>query len=1008
MRALIDKGENCWVLPTIIDNTRFELLVDSGASKSLVDTEVFKKCFPAKFAKLHQPDTNMWAANDTAMKIDGEGEVLIEIGSKKFCQSVAVTNLGNLDGILGNDFLKRHNVQLNLGDGIFKIEGWSVFMSDQPRKSIKCRRVKVHQDTVIPSKHELTFSGYVKTTNTEKNSGIAYLENVSSLTEVQGLMLAKALVNSHQSDIPVTFANLTDEPVTLRKGTTVALLSPVMAVEDHNTKTLHGTTHAVSSNAPTSLPDHLQPMLDNSKLNEEQKFQLQALLLEYSTVFTNASGELGKTDLVKHRIDTAGAKPVKSAPYRHSKVERDIESAEIDKMLKQGIIEPSTSPWASPVVLVKKRDGTTRFCVDYRKLNALTLKDAYPLPRIEETIDALSGSQWFCTVDAASGYWQVAMADEDKEKTAFATKRGLFQFTVMPFGLCNAPSTFERLMELILQGLHWERALVYIDDVLIYGKTFTQTLSNLKEVFQRLQDAGIKLKPSKCNLFQESVSFLGHVVGRDGVSCDPQKVEAVVNWRTPKSVKDVRSFAGLAGYYRKFISGFSAIAAPMIALTRKNARFVWTEECEVAFQTLKDALVEAPVLSYPAETGEWILDTDASDLGIGAALSQIQNGEERVIAYASRALSKTQKPYCTTYKELLAVRMFVEHFRPYIYGKQFTVRTDHASLTWLRNFHSPEGMVQRWIAYLDTFNIKWVHRKGELHVNADSLSRHIPKRKCNYSLCPDCGTNEEDFPCECMIIKDNTQTEILTPPKIQAHIYATQTNNDEELLDNWLGKWTMSDMAEWQREDPDLQMMFSLKDRHDEKPPFIEIKTCNANVKNMWALWSEFHVEDSILYRKKKFNASTEAYKQYVVPSNLKSKLMRLLHNNRIGGHLGVTKTLQKIKQRFYWVGCKQDVKRWCKHCVECAQKSGKAIRAPMQHIPVGLPLEKVAMDVMGPFPASDNGNTHILVISDYFTRWVEAYPIPDQTSQIVADKFVTEFISSYGIPEQIHADKRS
>ena len=256
------------------------------------------------------------------------------------------------------------------------------------------------------------------------------------------------------------------------------------------------------------------------------------------------------------------------------------------------------------------------------------------------------------------------MAEEDREKTAFVTRKGLFQFKVMPFGLTNAPSTFERLMDLVLRGLQWEKCLVYIDDILVYGSSFEQTLSNLEAVFSRLKLAGLRLKPSKCHLFQESVSFLGYILNRDGLSCDTQKVEAVENWQEPTSVKEVRSFLGLASYYRKFIENFSSIAAPLTALTRKGVKFSWSPECEVAFQTLKTCLTQAPVLSYPTNNDPYILDTDASNYGLGATLSQIQDGEERLIAYASRTLSKNQQSYCTTYKELLAVRLFVEHFRP--------------------------------------------------------------------------------------------------------------------------------------------------------------------------------------------------------------------------------------------------------------------------------------------------------------------------------------------------------
>ncbi len=291
-------------------------------------------------------------------------------------------------------------------------------------------------------------------------------------------------------------------------------------------------------------------------------------------------------------------------------------------MLDRGVIEPCQSSWASPVVLVTKKDGTTCFCVDYRKLNDVTKKDAYPLPRIDETLDALRGSMYFSTLDLYSGYWQVEMDHRDIDKTAFVTRQGLFRFTVMPFGLCNAPGTFERVMELVLKDLKWKICLIYLDDIIVYGAGFYQALDHLKTVWRRIREANLKLKPTKCCLMHTQVPFLGHIVSRQGVGVDPAKIEAVEQWPTPTSVKDVRAFLGLASYYRRYIPGFSTVAAPLTNLTRQGVNLVWDDACEGAFQTLKAALVTAPILPYPTREGHFVLSTDASDVGIGAVLEQ--------------------------------------------------------------------------------------------------------------------------------------------------------------------------------------------------------------------------------------------------------------------------------------------------------------------------------------------------------------------------------------------------
>ncbi|KAG8176335.1 hypothetical protein JTE90_021972 [Oedothorax gibbosus] len=318
-------------------------------------------------------------------------------------------------------------------------------------------------------------------------------------------------------------------------------------------------------------------------------------------------------------------------------------------MQTNDIIEPSSSPWASPIVLVRKKDDTTRFCVDYRRLNDVTKKDSYPLPRIDETLDTLVGNHWFTTLDLKSGYWQVEIHPDDKEKTAFTAGQGLWQFKVMPFGLCNAPATFERLMETVLRGLSYEACLVYLDDIVIVGKEFNDHLINIRKVLTKLRYAGLKLSLSKCHFFRREVKYLGHIVSSAGVQTDPDKTEAVKNWPRPKDVHELRSFLGLSTYYRRFVKGFSMIARPLHRLTEKQQKFTWTPECDEAFDHLKSVLTSAPILAYPEPDSMFILDTDASKEGIGAVLSQEVDGKE-VIAYFSKSLSKPERNYCVTRK----------------------------------------------------------------------------------------------------------------------------------------------------------------------------------------------------------------------------------------------------------------------------------------------------------------------------------------------------------------------
>ena len=313
-------------------------------------------------------------------------------------------------------------------------------------------------------------------------------------------------------------------------------------------------------------------------------------------------------------------------------------------MLQKNAIQPSSSPWASPIVLVKK-DGNSRFCMDYCKLNAVTRKDAYPLLQIDETLDTLSGSQWFTTLDLASGYWQVELAEEDQQKSAFCTMDGLFEFKVMPFGLYNAPATFQRLMDLVLAGLQWSACLVYLDDIIVLGRDFYGHLQNLQLVLQRIRDAGLKLQPAKCAFFQSEVKYLGHIVSWEGVAADPSNVNKVCSWPVPTTAEEVQQFLGLANYYRRFIRDFANIAKPLHRLTECMAMFKWTDDCQAAFDELRNQLISTPNLAFPDYTERFILDTDASDTGLGAVLSQLdEEGAEHVVAYGKPLTNQSRMP----------------------------------------------------------------------------------------------------------------------------------------------------------------------------------------------------------------------------------------------------------------------------------------------------------------------------------------------------------------------------
>ena len=465
-----------------------------------------------------------------------------------------------------------------------------------------------------------------------------------------------------------------------------------------------------------------QLLSDVQNVEQKEKQQLELLLEEFLDVISVGDDDLGRTELVYHKIDTGDAQPVRQPARRLPFHQKEEVRHLLDDMLSRDIVEPSQGPWSSPIVLVKKKDGSTRFCIDFRKVNDLTRKDAQPLPRIDDTLDTMGEACYFSTLDLASGYWQVALDPNDKEKTAFATPFGLYQFRVMPFGLCNAPATFQCLMEQVLAGLHWTCCLVYLDDIIVFSRSVPEHLSKLREVLSRLKGAGLKVKPSKCHLLRRSVQYLGHILSACGVETDPEKIRCIADWPVPTCSKELKQFLGLSSYYRRFVKGFAQLASPLYALANKR-EWEWSDSCSDAFLELKKKLMTSPLLALPRFNLDFILDTDASGEGLGAVLSQVIDGREHVIAYASRVLTKSERKYCATRREMLALVWATRHFRPYLYGRRFTLRTDHNSLRWLHNFKEPEGQVARWLELLSEFDYTVIHRPGAQHQNADSLSR---------------------------------------------------------------------------------------------------------------------------------------------------------------------------------------------------------------------------------------------------------------------------------------------
>jgi len=533
-------------------------------------------------------------------------------------------------------------------------------------------------------------------------------------------------------------------------------------------------------------------------------------------------------------------------------------------------------------------------------------------------------------------FWQTPIREQDRDKTAFLTRKGQWRYKVLPYGLVNAPSLFQRLMNLVLAGLTWKTCLCYVDDVILMATSFQQMVGRLEEVLGRFRRANLKLKPTKCRLFQEKINFLGHVVSGSGIEADPDKVRAVLQWPVPRNVTDVRAFVALAGYYRKFQKDFSANAAPLHELTRKGEKFVWDSRRQEAFDKLKESLTSAPILSLPRDQGDWQVDVDSSSWATGGVLQQYQDGEFRVIAYSSRLLTKVERSYCTTRRELLAILHALKLWKTYLLGRHVILRTDHFALLFLRKTPEPSGQQARWLNFFEMFDLELQHRRGASHSNADALSRRpceqdAPCRQCRGSK------NQTGLPAwepagdtrlQAVMTRaagrrqqrqdddgGNTRSGDGSPtranqPDQRPHDVAQQTEFDAQptqvggetvaprstardsapaAADATLPSWTKDELAAAQTADVNIAPIRDWLISGDSKPDRKAMTRYSDETRAYWAQWDSLELREGVVHRKFVDRSGQVDFHQLLVPGSLRTQLIRVLHE-KSDGHLGVEK----------------------------------------------------------------------------------------------------------------------
>lgn len=968
-------------------NGKLILLVDSGADATFVKLSSIKENIEINGYEKRSFSGAFGGAIVTLGKIN----IVHGVNKKlKFSTHIVSTEVGiPADGILGRDNLWGRSI-------INAVEKEILFMDEEKELVLKMKlqTSKPGRDRVnVPARSVMFVRVRVP-------SGPQ--EIILHKTELKpGVYLGETLGNPVHGFVHVPLMNSTENAFCW-DGSFQPELSPY-----HQYKIVDQNNFRINTIRERDFTDRIQKLMKclplDENLNYEEKAVMKKICESYHDVFLLEGDPLSYTTVLKHRVPTLpGEGPINQRQYRIPQVHKAEIDKQVQELLDAGIIRHSMSPWNSPLLLVSKKPGADgkkkwRMVVDYRKVNDVTIKQVFPLPRIDEILDQLGHSRYFTTLDLASGYHQVQMDKDDAEKTAFSTGTGHYEFTRMPFGLTGAPATFQRIMNHILTGLQGVDCFVYLDDIVIYGRNLVDHETRLMKVLQLLRENNLKLKTEKCQFLRKEVVYLGHVCSEDGARPDPHKVKCVTELSPPRSVKEIQSVMGLFNYYRKFIDGMAEIALPITTLTKKGTKFVWDENCQLAFKKLKEVITTAPLLIYPDFSKPFLLTTDASGGAIGAVLSQGEPGEDLPIAYASRALSETEKRYSTIEKECLAIVWATHNFRPYLLGRQFEVFTDHQPLRGIANLKDQTSRLANFRHKLSEYDFEIHYKPGKKNQNADALSR-IPYESEDIQeiieLAPIVSTNVNT----CNV--DYTEQ---ARPKGNPDVSTSMVR---------CGGWTRS-KAEWNQE-VHIEEEINLIDANT-----IEIEDIldeyMVQTRSKAGLNQETNEDEELNFMDDREDDDLKIEEIVDEPKSVIKlterididRVLKDFHDSVLGGHQGALKTHARIRQQFSWPGMLKEVQNYVKNCPKCqVNKSSRLTKMPLMVTDTPKrPFEKVFMDIVGPLPETTSGNKYILTFLEDLSKYLVCIPIPDMEASTVASVFFDEIISRYGVPKVLVTD---
>jgi hypothetical protein len=735
-----------------------------------------------------------------------------------------------------------------------------------------------------------------------------------------------------------------------------------------------------------SFIEALKPVVtDKVELSQDSCNSLKASLTKSAEIFSEPSSLPPKRDVEHHIVEHANTTPPCFNSYRMSPDELKELKTQLDFLLERGYIRPSNSPYGAPVLFAPKKDGKLRLCLDFRGLNNQTVKDKYPLPRDQDIFDQLQGARYFTSLDALWGYWQIRVADEDVRKTAVRTPLGSYEFLVMPFGLTNAPATFQRFMEDVLRDHIAKYCMVYIDDIIIYSKTAEEHAAHIDAVLTSLLRKKVCIKLQKCAFFQTELEFLGHIISRRGILPVPAKLKAIAEWPTPRSVNEVQQFIGLGNYYRRHVQKFAEVAAPLTSL-KEELPFTeqWNSECEVAFRKLKEYLTSSEVLALPDMTLPFFVRTDSSLKAVGGSLHQVQNGEERVIAYESRKLTQTAQNWPTHEREFFAYYHCFQTWRHYLQGSEVTLEGDHKPLTYLKTQPKLTAKQARWMSFLDSFNIKLKYIPGKELVGPDSLSRR-----------PDLMES-----VQVPLINDVPSTTLHDFDTLLKCIYALQSEtklDPRDVSERFTDSTLLGDISithDW------IVELKRLALHHPMYPSLLGNRDTQ----------SQYSLQDGLIY----YNSKPKdiSRRKLFVPdgSDLRHRIIHEYHDVPYAGHFGKHKTIERVQRHFYWPDMRETIESYIKSCDACQRFKYRTHKPHALHIPYDMPeypWQVMAMDEKTGLPTSSAGNNAFWVFVDKLSRRCHIVPCKEKRpASEVALMFFDAVFRHHGVPQKIISDR--